>query len=458
VSLTLPERRLIAVLTDGGRVDLAVPVDDTLGDALRDRGFAIEPGRHVLLGRGGVQTQLGTPARDLVDGDLYSIVDLSASLLAPPVATVSSQDNTGAAALWWMVGALVVVVSGADLLGSASTFGTPGDRILIALGLAIAAILSAVFWAVRQKRDSTADAVTMLAPLGLAFSAGLVAIPLTLDAGAQLAVVSGLLGAGVLAALLTATVGGLRLRSASGTTTILLLGLAAVWGVTLALGWSGAAAAAISAGAAPLALRALPSTLVNVPDGYHIDYSRFMSNRWTVRGAIPVSPDSIRMDAVRVIVDDSSARLVAGTMLLSLLPGLMVPVVLASAWRSDPLVFAGTIGLLATIVVAFLLVPRHSTTPLLRWAPRAVVAIVALETTIALATTFGQLALLGAAGLLLVIAVVTAIIVVPVGRGASSLVWSRLADTAEWAAVALALPAGLLAANILNLMRGMMAG
>ena len=53
---------------------------------------------------------------------------------------------------------------------------------------------------------------------------------------------------------------------------------------------------------------------------------------------------------------------------------------------------------------------------------------------------------------------VAAAVLVPIGRGASSLGWSRLADLVEWTAIALSLLAALLAFNILDLMRGMMAG
>ena len=45
----------------------------------------------------------------------------------------------------------------------------------------------------------------------------------------------------------------------------------------------------------------------------------------------------------------------------------------------------------------------------------------------------------------------------PIGRGASSLAWSRIADVFEALAIALSLPSALLAADILTLLREMMA-
>ena len=48
--------------------------------------------------------------------------------------------------------------------------------------------------------------------------------------------------------------------------------------------------------------------------------------------------------------------------------------------------------------------------------------------------------------------------IVPMGRGARSLVWSRVGDVFEWLAVVLALPAGLLAADTIGVLRGVMGG
>ena len=460
MSLTLPSLRRIAILSNDTRFDVAVPLDDTLGDVLRDLGFGLESGRHVVLGRGGVEAKLTTPALDLLDGGLYSIVDLRAPATRVVTSTVGPAVRFERGSIWWMLGVLSIIAVALDLLGgSATVFAQAEPRILVALALGVAAIISAVMWAARHPRDDMTDALAMLAPLALAFASGFVAIPLTLASGVQFAVVTGLLGSGVLGALLTVTVGGLRLRSAIGTTTILVLGLAAIWGITLLFGWSAATAAAISAGAVPLALRALPSTLVNVPEGYHIDYARFMSNRWSVRGSIPPSPTGpVRMDAVRGVVQDSTARLLAGTVVLSMVPVIMVPIALADSWRSSVLTLCGTLGLLGTLVIALLLLPRHSATPVLRWVPRAAAIAIALEATSAATEAFGGLVLLAIATGLLLVGIIAAGVLVPIGRGASSLGWSRLADILEWVAIALSLPAGLLAVDILDLMRGMMAG
>jgi hypothetical protein len=457
MSLTLPERRRIVVVNGEQRVDLAVPLDDTLGEVLSSVGLALEPGRHVVVERTGAETLLATRGTDLVDGAMYSVIDLRTQL--------DSQSARGAkagmrdsGALWWMLAAVAVVAIGIQALepdaqGQDATL----QRVVASGALGLAAIASALVWARRHPADSTIDAVSMLSPLSLAFAAGFVLIPLSLMNGIHLAVVAGLLMAAVLAALLTVAIGGLRLRSSVGVATAILLVLSAVWGLTLLSGMGIAAAAAISAGAVPLALRALPTTLLAIDDGFHIDYEKFMSNRWTVRGTVPVSPTTIGAATVRDVVDESSAQLLAGTALLSAVPVVTIPLALTADLASSPFVLGGTIGLLSTVVIALVLISRHTASPLLRWIPRGAAVAIVLVSIAAATVAFGALALTVAAAAFLVIGVFAAVLLVPIGRGARSLVWSRLADVFEALAVALSLPAALLAADVLSVVRGMMA-
>lgn len=457
MSLTLPERRRIAIISGDQRVDLAVPLDDTLGDVLRGVGYTIEPGRHVVLERTGAEAKLTVRGSDLVDGAMYSIIDLRTQLAGNPGGrTADSLRDRGA--IWWMLAMVAVVAVGVQIVDGGTTGPDAAlQRLLASVALAMAALGSALVWAKRHPQDLNANAISMLSPIALAFAAGFVIIPLSLVEGLHLAVLSGLLLAGVLAALLTATIGGLRLRSSAGVATVILLGLGAVWGITLLAGMGMAAAAAISAGAVPLALRALPTTLLNIDDGYQIDYEQFMSNRWTVRGSIPESPGEITVGVVRTVVEDSSARLLAGTVLLSAVPVIMVPIALSAGWQSNPLILGGSIGLLATVVIALLLISRHTATPPLRWVPRAAAVLVLVEATVGAAAAFGSLVLTIAAAASLAIGLFAAALLVPIGRGARSLVWSRLADVLEAIAIALSLPAALLAADVLSIVRGMMA-
>ena len=57
---------------------------------------------------------------------------------------------------------------------------------------------------------------------------------------------------------------------------------------------------------------------------------------------------------------------------------------------------------------------------------------------------------------LLAAGVLAGLAAIPIARGARSLAWSRTGDVIEWLAIALALPAGLMAADAIDLLRGMM--
>ena len=330
-------------------------------------------------------------------------------------------------------------------------------RILAGILLAGAAAASALLWVMHRPADSPSSGLVMLAPLVIAFAGGAIIVPPLLDGAGQLAVTAGLLAAGIVAALLAVALTGPRLRAAARTATVVLLVLALVWGVTLFAGWGPVAAGAISAGLVPLGLRGASSSLLEVAEGYHIDYRHFMSSRWTVRGVIPDDPGPVAMPAVRSEVAESTARLLVGTVLLAALPALVIPLALPGLAAADPFVFAGTIALLSTVVLAMLLAPRHSAQPVLRWAPRIGAMVVLAEVAVAVALSGTPLPVTVAAVGLLALGLLAAALVVPVGRGAGSLGWSRLADFGEWLAVALAMPAALLAADGLDVLRGMMA-
>ena len=457
--MTAPERRKIVVLSGDLRTDAAVPLDDTLRSALSALGYSLEPGRHAVLDRSGAQTDLDTPGADLQDGSLFSIVDLQlagGAASAVAAAPVEALDDKGA--LWWLVGTLAVVIAAVSLIDAATlgTLGNMTERVAAELILAAGSVASAVLWALRGPRNRTGESVAMLAPLALAFAAGVVAIDPAFASSVHLAVVAGLFAAGVLATLLAATVEALRLRSAAGIAAVVFLTLGSVWGVTLLAGLDSWSAAAISAGAVPLALRYLPSTLVNVPEGHHIDYKHFMTSRWTVRGVVPESPGSVEIATVRESVDASSARLVTGVVLLSIVAAVFLPLALARPVPTDGFVLGGTIGLVCTLAIALLLTARHYAMPVLRWVPRAASGMVVLVAAVGATVMFGQLVILVAAAAMLVIGVAAAYILVPIAKGARSLAWSRLADVFEWLAVALSLPAALLAADVLNAVRGMM--
>lgn len=451
-----PERRKVAILSGEQRIDLALPADGTLENVLVGLGYGAEPGRHVLLGHSGQEIALSTPVEQIPDGALYAIVDLRAAKLTSGSPT-GKKVATVSPALWWMLGAVTVIAVAISLIdGNGMTFSAgPLGRMAASLTLAIAAASCAIVWALRQSSDNPAAFITMLSPFGLAFAAGALSVPLSLNADIQFHVVAGFMAASILGGIITAAAPGLRLRSASGTATVISCVLAGIWGVTLLVGWDAAAAAAISVGAVPLGLRALPSTLVNLPEGHHIDYGRFMSNRWTVRGAIPESPGQVKFDAVRDVVNGSMARLITGTVLMSAGAVVLLPVALRGHWMANLITHIGMIVLATTVAIALLLYPRNALTPVLRWVPRIAAGIIGVEIVVVVAQRIGSPSLAVSSLCLLAASIIGATALVLIGRGARSMLWSRLAEMMEWPAIALSLPAGLMAANAIALIRGM---
>lgn len=452
--------RRIALLSADHRYDLAIPLDDSLQDVVRRLGLSVVPGRHTIVDRAGRETPLSARGEDLDDGALLTLVDLTAPAPTPADrrrAVRASVRERGT--VWWMLGVAGVLLAGLVIADAGSGTLLPDIPIRILAGVLLAggAAASALLWVAHKPDDTPRAGLAMLAPLVLAFDGGAIIVPPLLVGAGHLAATAGLLAAGIVAALLSVVLVRPQLRAAARMATTVLLVLAAVWGVTLFAGAGPAAAAAVSAGLVPLGLRFLPSTLLDVAEGHHIDYEHFMSSRWTVRGIIPEDPGPVEMPAVRSAVAESSARLLVGVALLAAVPPLVVPLVLPGLASPDPFVFGGTVGLLTTVAVALLLGPRHAGHPVLRWAPRAAAAIVLVEVAAALAVAGTPVALTLAAAALLVCGVAAGALLIPIGRGAASLAWSRLADAVEWLAVALSLPAGLLAADALDLLRGMMA-
>ena len=218
------------------------------------------------------------------------------------------------------------------------------------------------------------------------------------------------------------------------------------------------APASVALGAVPVALRALPTTLIDVAPGTFIEYRRFQTSRWAVRQQLPAEVGPIESSAAHDLVGRASARLRGGTALLSIVAAVTAPFALPEFDPAAPLVFAGRIALATCVVLALLLGARRSSAPALHWMPRAAALVVAAVALVGALRAAGPLFLTVLAGAALLLGVAIAAAIVPVGRGARSLVWSRVGDVFEWLAVVLALPAGLLAADTIGVLRGVMGG
>lgn len=391
-------RRRIAVLDGAGRHELALAPHVLLADALAAAGIRLESGRHVLVGRSGDEVPPTLPAGDLDDGAVLALVDLAEHPQPRPQRERGSSPVR--ASFWWLVAGAVAVIA----------------------------------------------AVAVVTIPGLRASTSI------------LAVFTGLCAAAVLAGLLAVVSRSGIHRAELGTLTLILLALAAVWGFALAVDLPVSAPAAVSLGAVPLALRALPQTLMDVSPGTFIEYRRFQTSRWAVRQQLPADVGPIEAAAARELVDRATARLRAGTAALSATAAVSAPLALGAFDSADPLVFGGQIALAACAVLALLLGARRSSIPSLRWMARAAALVVLAVALAGVLHAAGSLWLTVAGGVALAAGVMLAFAVIPAARGSRSLAWSRLGDVLEWLSVVLALPAGLVAAGIIGVLRGAMGG
>ncbi|WP_460772939.1 hypothetical protein [Microbacterium sp. GXF7504] len=452
---TLTERRRLAIVDGTDRHDLSLPLDATLTEALARLGVRVRPGREVLLEPDGREVSTLTRAEDLTDGAVLALVDLTPGPTRRRGRPIARREGTDAAAAWWTVCAVALLLAAVAVLAPGALPATAHTWLAGLTGLATVA--AGVPYAWRARDDRRGAAATLLALLSLAFATGALAVPQLPAAADVLAVFAGLVCAAVTAGVLglVARPPGLHAALTAGTTTLLVL--AGVWGLALVTGLPAAGAAAITLGLTPVALRVLLAGLMEVPPGLFIDYARYQTTRWSVRQQLPEEVHGIGASDAKRLVARSTGRLIAGTVLLCTAAGLAAPAALPGFDGSDPLVLAGRIALVATSVLALLLGARRYGAPVLRWLPRAAASVVVLVAALALTRIVDADALVVAAVACLAVGAAVAFTVVPVARGARSLFWSRLGDAFEWLAVALSLPAGLLAADIIDVLRGVMA-
>lgn len=444
--------RHIAIFDGGNRLELALAERVTLADALDGLGIAPPSGAWQLVAPDGGAVEPSAGAGELDEGTVLTLIDLGAHADARGRRTRRGPDHpAGASPAWWMLAAFGIVLAAVAVLAP-SAIG-PALRAVLATVAAAGAVLGAVLGALRAGSSAACWGALMLAA-----AAGVVAVPSLPASGLQAAVFAGLAAAGLLAALVSVIARGAGMRAETGVAAVVLVVSAAIWGAAALLGVPASAPCALIVGAVPVALRALPALLLDVPPGAFIDYGRFQTTRWSVRQSVPEAVTRFQTSRVTALVERSATRLTAGTVLLSAAAAAAAPWALGRLDTANPIVFGGQIALAAAAFCALLLGVRRSPTPLLRWAPRAAAVVVAVTALVAFAQLARPAMLIGAAGVLLLAGLAAGLIVVPVARGAHSLFFSRLGDLLEWVAVVVALPAGLVAAGSIDLLRGVMAG
>lgn len=453
----MSDRRRIAVRDGEHTYEVVVPLGVRLGTALDGVGLRLRPETQMLLGRSGGEVSQDAIVDVLDDGAVLAVVDSTETAAATPklaqsVEGAGSSETVG----WWILGAVGVLLAVFFLAG-----WSPPGRVGIALAAAVIGVLCVVVRAPRSKAAGLASPAALLGPLTLVFAAGTAAIPIAV-ATPLLLVVSGLVASAILAALAALIAAELTFRSSAAAATVVLVVLALLCTLALLLGMAPGAAAAVTLGAAPVALRALPSMLLDVPPGMFIDFQRFQVNRWTVRERLPEPGGRVTIEGARRIAGTSTSQLLSATVLISVAAAVAAPFALVPLNAAAPLDYWSQLALAIVASAGLLLGVRRTSVPLLRWAPRGVALVIVLTAVMA---GFGDMSARGAtpsepvtaAAALLLIGVLACAVLVLVGRGITSLFWSRLADTVEVLCVVLALPTGLVAAGAIDVMRGVMA-
>lgn len=453
MSAVAPATRRLAVLAGERAVDLAAPSTETVGGALAAAGVPMDPVRHALVLRDGALLAPTVPLSSLEDGALVVVIDLAEPV--GDVHRVRPEPGTHARSTWWLLAIVSGVVAALALVELATGTRVLGDGAGVAVGgmLMLGAVVAGARW-IRRADDGAATAPA--AVLLLAFTGGVLAVP-AVPGAAHLAITVGLGAAGLLFTALVIPAHPGAARSMAATVATLLVLLAGVWGATLMWAWGAAAAAALSLGLVAPGWRVLPQLLLTLPDGWSIHYRAFMTQRWTVRGAVPEDPGPIAMPVVRRAVEDAVARLIAGVAVLAAVAVLATPVVLAHLPHASPAARIGGAALIALTVIHLLLAPRHATAPALRWLARGAAAAMLAACVIAVIRAAPEVAPVIIAGALMLAGAVGAAAIVPTARGVRSVAWSRAGDVLESVAVALVPAAALVAADVIAIIRAGMA-
>lgn len=442
MSQPAPRLRRIALEAAGNRHDLVVPQNEALAGALAAVGVHLAATDRVL-GPDGAAVDAATSAAELREGGLYAV--------AGPL-HVSTSDRAEADALR-RASAAPWALLGFGAAAAVLAAVVPEWRWVTVAVLALAAVATAVAAASRRRARGSLVA----AAVGLGGAAAASAVLPAVGASPGLAIAVAAAAISVLAALLGFMAVSPRLQAAATPLVVISATVAVLALLSPALGWSPAQLLIMCAALATVGVRAAPSLLVGVDPGHHIDYGRFMSLRWTVRGRVPEFIESVDRDRVTGVVALAEARLDATVLMLSVVAALGIPAAIVPLTSGDLVQIIAGSAFVAWTVLGLLLTSRRTAARSLRTPPRiAVIAGLVMLVLLSAPHLTLSVSLLVAGGALLA-GLVAAAAILPLARGDRSLGWSRTGDIVDSIAVALVLPAGVLAAGTLNLLQGVLA-
>lgn len=439
----------VAVHLGARRLDVALDAARTLGELLAAAGVPLVPGMLVLDSAGRVLDLAVPVAEQVADGAAVHVV-----APAPRPQGRSARGGAGHALRRpdpqpALLGAAAVA---AGVLATVALIDPVARGWLATAGAALLAVTALVLAAAPV---AAATAATLAAPV-LAFAAGVAAVDPAGSADRRLALVAGLVSAtGAAAVRWVATRAQRRGQDVAGVLVAAVGVVAALVLAVLLAGLPGVLAAAVLLGLTPFALRALPVLALSVPDDQLVDLAHVARTAPSVRGPRPRGLGRVNERQVARTVGAAERRTDAGVLLVCALPPALVPVVLAAA-LGDPA--RGTlrgwaaVALVVALVAVLALQPRSARGPVARWAPRVAGALVLVEVAVLGGPWIGADAVVVAVACV-VLAAVAAAVGVALGRGWRSVVASRVADAVEGLGVVLALPAALVAADVIETLR-----
>jgi hypothetical protein len=417
------------------RYDIALDPERTLAAVVRAAGIAEVPGL-LVLDSAGRPLELRRPvAAQVADGAVLHV--------AAQRAQVAARRPDPQAGLLTLAALGAAVAAAVELLDPARG----GARALaLALGAGALALLLAL------ARPASRTAATLAAPV-LGLTAGIAAIDPADGVDVRLALVVGLVVAAAVCAVRYLSTRAARAGDDLAAVLAVALTVVAVTalGVLLA-GLPGVVAAAVLLGLVPVALRALPVLTLSVPDEQLVDLAHVSRTAPSVRGTRPRGLGRVNERQVTRTVGQAEARNDAGVLLVCLVPPLLVPPVLLAA-QPGTVPGWGALVLVVALVAALALQPRAARGAVARWAPRVAAAIVLVEVALLAGDRLGPLPVVAGVGLLL--GLLCALVALPIARGWRSVGFSRLADLVENLGVVLALPAALVAVDMIETLRRM---
>lgn len=455
-------RSRVALRVGDRTLDVAIPQGLPVYEVLREAGVDLDDAALTIVDSAGHPVDLYSATGDqLPDGTVLHVLRRGSRVRA--AAGHASGDPAVSRPTgfpWWLgvAGAAAVVLVatvGLQVRGAGAGGGSAAaDRWALAAALGLAGLALAV----ARSRPGVRGASWPTVVCALAgAAAGAATVDPSLPGAGRLAVVTALTGASVVAAARWAAAR--RARADDAEVAGVVLGVttlgAVVTAVALLAGLPGALAAAVLLGGVPLALRALPTLVVDVPDEQLIDTAQVARTVSAVRTPVapPLGPVNGRL--VHRTVLSAERRRDAGVVAISLAAPVVAPALLLDPDGPRAGGPAGWAGVVACLLVALALAlqPRTSRGALARWAPRACAALLLLELAVLAGLAGGDLLPATLAALVLGLLVVA--VSIPLGRGWRSVGFSRLADNLEGLATVLALPAALVAAGAIDVLSGL---